>query len=383
MTSTAPPRSTPLVEHFALGLDAPICLTWELTYACNLACSHCLSSSGRRDPRELTHRRVQGRHRRAAADAGVLRQHRRRRADGAQRLLGAARLRHRARRRREVLHQRHPDRRRGGPADRRQRLRRRADLDRRRDRRGQRRGPRRGLVRHRRARAAAPGRRRRAGQDLGRLHPPEHRPARRVQGDRRPLRRPAAAHPAAPLGPRRRRLGRAAPHARRSSASSTTGCVAHGEDVLTGDSFFHLAAYGEALPGLNLCGAGRVVCLIDPVGDVYACPFAIHDQFLAGNVRDRGRLRRRVARERAVPRAARAAVRRRLLRLQRLRRLPRRLHGGEVLHRAAARRPRPRVRQGPRRARPGRGRARRRRRGPSLDHSPPRRRAAAGRSRSP
>ncbi|PFX03664.1 putative mycofactocin radical SAM maturase MftC [Nocardia farcinica] len=43
-----------LVEHFKYGLDAPICLTWELTYACNLACSHCLSSSGRRDPRELT-----------------------------------------------------------------------------------------------------------------------------------------------------------------------------------------------------------------------------------------------------------------------------------------------------------------------------------------
>ena len=43
-----------LVDHFEAGLDAPICLTWELTYACNLACIHCLSSSGRRDPRELT-----------------------------------------------------------------------------------------------------------------------------------------------------------------------------------------------------------------------------------------------------------------------------------------------------------------------------------------
>jgi mycofactocin radical SAM maturase len=64
--------------------------------------------------------------------------------------------------------------------------------------------------------------------------------------------------------------------------------LAHGEDVLTGDSFFHLAAYGQTLPGLNLCGAGRVVCLIDPVGDVYACPFAIHDTFLAGNVRSAG-----------------------------------------------------------------------------------------------
>jgi radical SAM protein with 4Fe4S-binding SPASM domain len=64
--------------------------------------------------------------------------------------------------------------------------------------------------------------------------------------------------------------------------------VANGENVLTGDSFFHLAGYGQALPGLNMCGAGRVVCLIDPVGDVYACPFAIHDAFLAGNVRSPG-----------------------------------------------------------------------------------------------
>ena len=27
-----------------------------------------------------------------------------------------------------------------------------------------------------------------------------------------------------------------------------------------------------------------MVCLIDPIGDVYACPFAIHDNFLAGNL---------------------------------------------------------------------------------------------------
>jgi radical SAM protein with 4Fe4S-binding SPASM domain len=31
-----------------------------------------------------------------------------------------------------------------------------------------------------------------------------------------------------------------------------------------------------------------VVCLIDPVGDVYACPFAIHDEFLAGSIRQPG-----------------------------------------------------------------------------------------------
>src|SRR6201990_3199436 len=54
----APRAGTPapgkLTDLFQLGLDAPICLTWELTYACNLSCVHCLSSSGRRDPRELT-----------------------------------------------------------------------------------------------------------------------------------------------------------------------------------------------------------------------------------------------------------------------------------------------------------------------------------------
>jgi mycofactocin radical SAM maturase len=64
--------------------------------------------------------------------------------------------------------------------------------------------------------------------------------------------------------------------------------MAHGDNVLTGDSFFHLNALGDALPGLNMCGAGRVVCLIDPVGDVYACPFVIHDEFKAGSVRDDG-----------------------------------------------------------------------------------------------
>src|SRR5579864_7445805 len=43
-----------LTEQLKRGLDAPICLTWEITYGCNLACVHCLSSSGRRDPRELS-----------------------------------------------------------------------------------------------------------------------------------------------------------------------------------------------------------------------------------------------------------------------------------------------------------------------------------------
>ena len=56
MTAVIPQRPVGgrLIDQFEYGLDAPICLTWELTYACNLSCVHCLSSSGRRDPRELT-----------------------------------------------------------------------------------------------------------------------------------------------------------------------------------------------------------------------------------------------------------------------------------------------------------------------------------------
>lgn len=63
--------------------------------------------------------------------------------------------------------------------------------------------------------------------------------------------------------------------------------LAH-EEVLTGDSFFHLAPLGGSPPGLNLCGAGRVVCLVDPLGDVYACPFVMHPEFRAGSIREEG-----------------------------------------------------------------------------------------------
>lgn len=59
-------------------------------------------------------------------------------------------------------------------------------------------------------------------------------------------------------------------------------------DVLTGDSFFHLSAYGEPMEGLNMCGAGRIVCCVDPVGEVFACPFTLAPEFAAGNVRDPG-----------------------------------------------------------------------------------------------
>ena len=59
-------------------------------------------------------------------------------------------------------------------------------------------------------------------------------------------------------------------------------------DVLTGDSFFHLSAYGQPMDGLNMCGAGRIVCCVDPVGEVYACPFMLAPEFSGGNVRQIG-----------------------------------------------------------------------------------------------
>ncbi len=55
-------------------------------------------------------------------------------------------------------------------------------------------------------------------------------------------------------------------------------------EVATGDSFFHLSAFGEPLPGMSMCGAGRIVCLVDPLGDVYACPFLLDPAFRSGNI---------------------------------------------------------------------------------------------------
>ncbi len=181
---------------------------------------------------------------------------------------------------------------RGGAADRRQLLRRRPDLDRRRHPRGQRRRPRRGLLRH--ARSAR----------CSTCPTPACRPKLSVVCTRQNIGQLDAFKEIADRYGAQLRLTRLRPSGRGADVWDDLHptqaqqrelydwLVAHGEGVLTGDSFFHLAAYGEALPGLNLCGAGRVVCLIDPVGDVYACPFAIHDQFLAGNVRSEGGFQR-------------------------------------------------------------------------------------------
>ena len=59
-------------------------------------------------------------------------------------------------------------------------------------------------------------------------------------------------------------------------------------DVLTGDTFFHLNAFGGAedrLPGFSFCGAARMTCLIVPNGDVFPCAFTQQQVFRAGNLR--------------------------------------------------------------------------------------------------
>jgi mycofactocin radical SAM maturase len=277
-----------LVDHFQDGLDAPICLTWELTYACNLACVHCLSSSGRRDPRELTTEECKGvidelqrmqvfyvnigggepTVRRdfwelvdyaTAHDVGVKFSTNGSRItpEVAQRLAASD----------YVDVQISLD---GATAEVNDAVR--------------------GLGSYATA-IRAMERLADAGfggfkisvvitrQNVGQLD------AFKAIADRygaqlrltrlRPSGRGADVwHELHPTAAQQRLL--------------YDWLVERGEEVLTGDSFFHLAAYGDPLPGLNLCGAGRVVCLIDPVGDVYACPFAIHESFLAGNVRSEG-----------------------------------------------------------------------------------------------
>ena len=39
--------------YVEMGLSAPVNVTWEMTYRCNLSCIHCLSDSGGKRPGEL------------------------------------------------------------------------------------------------------------------------------------------------------------------------------------------------------------------------------------------------------------------------------------------------------------------------------------------
>jgi mycofactocin radical SAM maturase len=278
----------PLVEQFQYGLDAPICLTWELTYACNLSCVHCLSSSGRRDPRELStaeckavidelermqvfYVNIGGGEPTVRPDFWELVDYATAHHVGVKFSTNGVKITPDVARRLAgsdyVDVQISLD---GATAEVNDAVRGAGSYD---------------------TAVRAMGHLADAGFAGFKIsvvmtrHNVDQLDAFKAIADRfgaqlritrlRPSGRGADVwgelHPTAA---QQRQL--------------YDWLVAHGENVLTGDSFFHLAAFGDALPGLNLCGAGRVVCLIDPVGDVYACPFAIHDNFLAGNVRAPG-----------------------------------------------------------------------------------------------
>ncbi|MFF6995253.1 mycofactocin radical SAM maturase [Streptomyces sp. NPDC008313] len=278
-----------LVEHMSRGLDAPICLTWELTYACNLSCVHCLSSSGRRDPRELDTaecravidelRRMQvfyvnigGGEPTVRPDFWELVDYATDHQVGVKFSTNGVRITEdRARR---LAASDYVDvqisldgataevndavRGAGSYVTATTAMRRLADA---------------GFSGFKISVVVT---RQNAGQldDFAALADEFGAQLRLTR--LRPSGRGAdvwdSLHPGADQ-----------------QRALYDWLVAHGDSVLTGDSFFHLNALGPAaLPGLNLCGAGRVVCLIDPVGDVYACPFAIHEEFLAGNVRSPG-----------------------------------------------------------------------------------------------
>ena len=283
----SPAKQSGLAEQMKRGLDAPICLTWELTYACNLQCVHCLSSSGRRDPRELTTEECEAvidelqrmqvfyinigggeptirkdfwHLVRYAVDHGV----------GVKFSTNGS----------------------GIDAEVAEQLAESDYVD--------------VQISIDGADADTNDHVRGEGSFATAVQAMEHLQAAGFEGFKISVVmtrhnipqvdefKAMADHYGAQL-----RLTRFRPSGRGADSWEALHPTDQQQrelylwlmdhpDVLTCDSFFHLSALGEALPGLNLCGAGRVVCLIDPVGDVYACPFVLHDEFLAGSVRDEG-----------------------------------------------------------------------------------------------
>ncbi len=283
--SAAPTR---LVDQLETGLDAPICLTWELTYACNLACVHCLSSSGRRDPRELTtaecmavidelermqvfYVNVGGGEPTVRRDFWELVDYAVEHHVGVKFSTNGSRITSAIAARIAgtdyVDVQVSLD---GATAQVNDRVRGQGSFD--------------TAIRAMENLAGAGF----EGFKLSVVVTRENMP----QLDA--FKELADGFGAQLRLTRLRPSGRGAdvwdllhPTAAQ-QRELYEWLLAHGDSVLTGDSFFHLGGFGSSLPGLNLCGAGRVVCLIDPIGDVYACPFVIHDEFLAGNVRRAG-----------------------------------------------------------------------------------------------
>ncbi len=287
-TGPAGSRPPPLTDLFESGLNSPICLTWELTYACNLQCIHCLSSSGRRDPRELTtaecrtvidtlqrmqvfYVNIGGGEPTVRPDFWELLDYATAHQVGVKFSTNGIKLDADAARRLAASDYVDVQISLDGATE---------EVN----------DAVRGRGSYRTARAAmaclaAAGFRGFKVSVVVTRHNISQLDAFRQIADE---------HGAQLRLTRLRPSGRGAdvwPELHPTSAQQRElydWLVAHGEQVLTGDSFFHLSPYGAPLPGLNMCGAGRVVCLIDPVGDVYACPFAIHPDFLAGNVRQPG-----------------------------------------------------------------------------------------------
>jgi mycofactocin radical SAM maturase len=56
--------------------------------------------------------------------------------------------------------------------------------------------------------------------------------------------------------------------------------------VLTGDSFFSVAGNGRRQLGLDMCGACKLTCCIDPCGFVYPCAFMQEPEFCGGSLRE-------------------------------------------------------------------------------------------------
>lgn len=54
--------------------------------------------------------------------------------------------------------------------------------------------------------------------------------------------------------------------------------------VRTGDSFFCLTSEKRRRKGLDMCGAAKMTCCITPDGNVYPCAFLQERPFLAGNI---------------------------------------------------------------------------------------------------
>ena len=284
MTVTA----APLVEEFQYGLDAPICLTWELTYACNLSCVHCLSSSGRRDPAELStaeckrvidelermqvfYVNIGGGEPTVRPDFWELVDYATAHHVGVKFSTNGLRITPEVAR--ELAASDYIDVQ--------------ISLD--------------GATAEVNDAVRGPGSFALALRAMRNLAEAGFAGFKiSVVMTRHNIGQLDAFKTIADQFGAQLRITRLRPSGRGADVwdelHPSAGqqrelydwLVAHGENVLTGDSFFHLAGYGGGLPGLNMCGAGRVVCLIDPVGDVYACPFAIHDAFLAGNVRGGG-----------------------------------------------------------------------------------------------